>query len=104
MWKCKCGETNPDTSNFCQSCGDSKSTSEFSDERLRKQQMLARENEEKRRIEIERERRARAQQEYNYKIDNLSQMGLDGYYEYKVVDLSDSDSGGIYTGKIENTY
>lgn len=59
---------------------------------------------ENRRIEIERERRARAQQEYNYKIDNLSQMGLDGYYEYKVVDLSDSDSGGIYTEKIENTY
>lgn len=103
MWKCKCGETNPDSSSFCQSCGNSRTTAEFSEEKMRLQQKKAREESEKREIEIERKNRERIQQEYNHKIDNLSKMGLDGYYEYKVVSLNDDNAGGIYSSTIEST-
>jgi len=57
----------------------------------------------KRNIEIERKNRERIQQEYNHKIDNLTKMGLDGYYEYKVVSLNDDNAGGIYSSTIEDT-
>lgn len=57
----------------------------------------------KRNIEIERKNRERIQQEYNHKIDNLTKMGLDGYYEYKVVSLNDDNAGGIYSSTIEST-
>ena len=103
MWKCKCGEMNPDSSSFCQSCGDNKSTSVVSEEAMRLQLKRTREEAEKRKIEIERKNRERIQQEYNHKIDNLSEMGLDGYYEYKVVSLNDDNAGGIYSSTIENT-
>ena len=51
----------------------------------------------KRNIEIERKNRERIQQEYNHKIDNLSKMGLDGYYEYKVISLF--DESGLFRKK-----
>ena len=100
MWKCKCGEMNPYSSSFCQSCGNNKPTSVVSEEAKLK---MAREEAEKRKIEIERKNRERIQQEYNHKIDNLSKMGLDGYYEYKVVSLNDDNAGGIYSSTIEAT-
>lgn len=60
--------------------------------------------EEKIRIKIETEKRIQEQlqQELNSKIDNLTQLGYDGYYEYKVVSLNDDDAGGIYPNTIEN--
>ena len=97
MWMCRCGEMNPDSSSFCQSCGDMKICSAApSAETLRKQ-------EEQRRLEIENARRERIQQEHNLKMNNLSKMGLDGYYEYKIVNLRDDDFGGIRSGAMEDT-
>lgn len=40
-------------------------------------------------IEQENLKRERWQQEYQLKIDNLDKLGLDGYYEYKVLSLLD---------------
>ena len=40
MWECKCGETNPDSSFYCQSCGNNKSTSKYDERSERKQQEL----------------------------------------------------------------
>ena len=35
-------------------------------------------------------------------MDNLLNMGHDGYYEYKVVSLDDDNAGGIFPSTIEN--
>ena len=91
MWKCKCGETNPDSSSFCQSCGNSKSSG-----RDRTEDALK-----KAAIELDRITRERIQQEFNYKIENLSNMGYEGYYEYKVVSLNDDNAGGINSSTVE---
>lgn len=47
--------------------------------------------------EQERQAREQLQREYNYKIENLKKMGLDGYYEYKVVSLY--DESGLFNKK-----
>ena len=104
MWKCKCGEMNPDSSSFCQSCGNKKASSvAISEEKLKLQQKIAFEEAEKRKIEAERKNREQIQQDHSQRIENLSNMGLDGYYEYKVISLNDTDSGGIYPKTIEDT-
>lgn len=100
MWKCKCGEMNPDSSTFCQSCGGNKTTSLIDEQK--RQQML-----EKARVQqaIQQEQleRDRAQQQHKEKIENLAKLGLDGYYEYKVLSLLDEsgffkkDSGRVDT-------
>ncbi len=94
MWKCKCGEMNPDSSSFCQSCGNNKSTSEFSEKRQLKQQELYA-------IQQEQRERERIQQQHKSRMENLNNMGFDGYYEYKVLSLLDEsgffrkDSGRV---------
>lgn len=94
MWKCKCGEINPDSSSFCQSCGNNKSTSEFNGQKHHNQQ-------EQRSIQLEKLARERVQQQHASKMKNLTNMNLDGYYEYKVLSLSDEsgffkkDSGKV---------
>ena len=87
---------NPDSSSFCQSCGNNKSTSEFNEQRQIKQQEL-------RAIKKEQIERERVQQQYKTKMENLTNMGHDGYYEYKVLSLLDEsgffkkDSGKVDT-------
>lgn len=54
-------------------------------------------------IEQENLKRERSQQEHQLKMDNLDKLGLDGYYEYKVVSLNDDNAGGIYSSTIEDT-
>ena len=103
MWKCKCGEMNPDSSGFCQSCGNNKGIgSTPSSEIMKKQQ-------EKRALETERLNRERIQQTHNHKMDNLIKMGYDGYYEYKVISLLDEsgffkkNSGAVNTDAMAQT-
>ena len=92
MWVCMCGEKNPDSSRYCQSCGEPKSSSEI----------LKEKEEIYKKIREEEERREKIQQEFQAKMDNLIEMGLDGYYEYKVISLSDDNSGGINSSTIQN--
>jgi len=56
----------------------------------------------KRIIELEKKERERRQKEFDYKIENLKKMGMDGYYEYKVISLHDDNAGGIYSYSIES--
>ena len=83
MWKCKCGETNPDSSSFCQSCGNRKAGGADNSEQILKRQQ------EQRAIEIEKQKIERFQQESTHKVDNLVKMGFEGYYEYKVISMLD---------------
>lgn len=93
MWKCKCGEQNPDSSTFCQSCGAKKSSSApvrvptISEQRSRVIQQ------------------AHQSQEFIQKtnkesIKSLLDNGHDGYWEYKVLSLNDSRYGGIHPSEI----
>lgn len=84
MWKCKCGEMNPDSSDFCQSCGDKKPVSVLDEEKRQKQQRQME--------ELSRERRM--QEQYKNEIERLKSTGRDGYYEYKVLSLL--DKGGLF--------
>lgn len=56
----------------------------------------------KRNIEFEIIESERIKRERNNKIANLYKMGLDGYYEYKVVSLNDDNAGGINSSTIED--
>ncbi len=82
MWQCKCGGTNSDTSNFCQSCGGNKRTSIYTPEKQELQQKIAQQQAALQAAAAERERREN-------RFEKLSQIGLDGYYEYKVISLQD---------------
>ncbi len=93
MWHCKCGEINPDSSSFCQSCGERPSSSATSE--IKQRQVVATANEQRKQEQI--------QQQHQTIVNNLIQMGLDGYYEYKVVSLNDDNVGGIYSSTIEDT-
>ena len=61
------------------------------------------EEEREREKEEELARKERIRQEYNRKLDHLREMSLEGYYEYKVISLDDSDAGGICTSTLEQT-
>ncbi|MBQ5590100.1 MAG: DUF4177 domain-containing protein [Clostridia bacterium] len=95
MWECKCGGVNSDSSRFCQSCGSSRSISVYSKEKKAA---------EFKRHEDAREQRIHQEQQriLNSKIDNLKDVGYDGYWEYKVVDLLDN-KGIVDTYKIAET-
>lgn len=79
MWNCKCGERNLNTAYICKYCGSSKSDLEITFQDF---QEIHKSREE----QIERER---VQQQHKTKMENLTNMGFDGYYEYKVLSLLD---------------
>lgn len=79
MWNCKCGERNLNTASICKYCGNSKSDSEITFQEFQRIH-------ESKEGQIEREK---VQQQHKTKMENLINMGLDGYYEYKVLSLLD---------------
>ena len=95
MWKCR--ERNLNTASVCQSCGCDKVNAENSESDAGDGLGFW----ERQRIETEKREREQLQQRQKEKIQNLTDMGYEGYYEYKVVSLC--DEGGLFnknSGKI----
>ena len=71
----------------------------------KEQRRKQREEEQKQREEEQKQQEEQRQQyEYNLKIENLTKMGLDGYYEYKVISLL--DESGFFkkkSGSVDTT-
>lgn len=127
MWKCKCGEENPDSSTFCQSCGtktahifkhsdaeriknearqkDIEEQQRKDEERRLKEETQRMINEVARRQEEEfyadqEKQREDIQQKQKRRFENLKNMGHDGYYEYKTISIAD-ESGLLKGGRID---
>ena len=127
MWKCKCGEENPDSSTFCQSCGTKishifnhsdvermknevrqkelkeKLCKEEEERKKREEEKRKQEEERKRQEEFyaEQERRRTEEREKNrIRIQTLKNMGHDGYYEYKTISLMDESGLFKQTGRV----
>lgn len=100
MWKCSCGHENPNSARWCESCyakgadqqsyiqAQGKEYAKKRDQERREQDQLA-----QRKQYEENQERLRKEQET---VDEfLKENGHEGFYEYKVVDIRDNNSGAI---------
>ena len=52
-------------------------------------------------IQQENEERERAKAIYESKINKLKSNGVEGYWEYKVISITDDNAGGVYSSSLE---
>ncbi len=107
MWKCNCGHENPNSARWCENCyakgADQESyvQAQGREYAIKHQQALEEERKKKQQQEYK-EAQERKRQELENTDAFLKANGHQGFYEYKVISLSDNNTGSVNTYELSD--